>query len=77
MTIAKYEYEEENGDNRVDISGTYKHLYLSLDNDWYGDSDSGFGATLNLTMPPEEAKRLADWINHWLVELEIFKRTTP
>jgi hypothetical protein len=64
--VEHFEQEDESGSNRMEISGTTTGLFLEITNDWYGDSDSGFGATLHLSLTIAEARRLSMWLGKYL-----------
>ena len=63
--VEHFEYEEPTGSNRVNISATTGGLYVEITNDWYGDSDSGFGATLHLHLSIDDAKTLSTWLGKY------------
>lgn len=39
---------------------------FSLEDEWYGDSDSGFGATLYIDVTREDAAKLVAMLTKWL-----------
>lgn len=41
-------------------------MTISNNNDWCGDTESGFGATVSVTLTRADAKRLRDMLNEWL-----------
>jgi hypothetical protein len=37
-------------------------LYLSIENPWAGDTESGFGATTAVSLSKDDAVKFANWI---------------
>lgn len=43
-----------------------KDLSFSCNNDWCGDTESGFGATVSVSLGREDAEKLRDFLDAWL-----------
>ncbi len=42
---------------------------FSANNEWCGSTETGFGATVTVSLNREDAARLRDWLNTWLLSL--------
>lgn len=55
------------GYNSVELYIFKGELTVEIENAWYGDSESGFGATLSMTLTKAQQKELYYWLRGQLI----------
>jgi len=55
---------DEDGDNRLEATIHEDcSVYVVIENDWAGDTESGFGQSCCITLKPEGVANLRDFLN--------------
>ncbi len=68
-SIFEYEDASSAGDNmQAHFRFEKDKLYISIENPWCGDTESGFGATTCINLDKEAAKQLYDLIEKFIKE---------
>lgn len=72
MTDNKLLFTMDDADNNLQAAASKgdKTIYFTAINEWCGCTETGFGATVDVELSIEDAKRLASMIQAWLSTLD-------
>lgn len=67
MTIRNnFEYENADGDDRLEVTmKDSDSIYFTVESDWAGDTETGFGASCSVNLLKKDAIQLANEILIW------------
>jgi hypothetical protein len=57
-----FAYEDDPTEGKIEAHARGGKVYITMDNPWAGDSETGFGATTSIGLPIADAVRFARWI---------------
>lgn len=50
----------------MDINAQSSDVYISIENEWCGDSQSGFGANVSISLNYKQAIQVYEFIGKWI-----------
>ncbi len=60
--VEHYTFEQKDTEDSLEISPWSNGLNFEIDSPWWGSTDTGFGATLSITIPKSEIPNLLKWL---------------
>lgn len=61
---------EESFDQRVTLTpqGEEGSIQICAESDWWGDTETGFGADVSVSISREGAQKIRDYLSEWLAK---------
>lgn len=76
MTRERLVYDTDTDPGVQVVMTSDTSLSFSCQDDWCGDTESGFGATVNVELDIEQVRELWSALGYWLVNMDV-KRQSP
>lgn len=67
--VFKFERKSSGGDS-LEVTGWGRFVTFEIDSPWYGSTEQGFGARLQINVPPVEIVKLRDALSKWLESVD-------
>lgn len=50
----------------IDLKEKADNIYIEIEDEWCGDTESGFGALVGINLNGDQVKKVHDFLGNWL-----------